>query len=833
MQPDTLTVDKTQINTVDKYYGYRLEKTEPATIPDTVNSGAVIKVYYTKRTDLSYTVYYKEQVTEKELATAKVVDNQTFGDVVTETAIDIDGYNKVAPTSGDIEITTGTNAITFYYEKANYNYHINYYYQIKNEDGTYSYQKDENRSTPTYTAKYQDVIVENDISALISANEIAGYNYNNTKTEKLPLTIGIDSAQNYINVYYDKIQYTYKVEYYTEDLNADTYTKVDSLTEENLTGKFGDTATYTVKDITGFTYKAEKTTPQNATIPANNNLVIRLYYDRNSYAYTVEYYYDGEQDTSATETLNAEYGAQVSTYPDKSNGYTFERDTGAITIGAVVANNVIKVYYANPTFSILKTGATTAKVGETVTYTIKVTETSNKVGGTIKVTDALPEGLTFVEASDNGTQNADGAVEWSITLGKGESKSVTVKATVDNNKIGMDITNIAILDDAENEEDKTKSEKTTSVEELQAVAHELTPGQTGKDAANIILVMDLSSSMNEKIKEFVECTHKHKTWWGEEYCPEGCTEQSDGTWGKWKATSTTRLAEAKKSAQDFINSLYTDSSSKATVTVVTFNDDEVSKNNKYVGPRVLKFGTAGDQTTATSSNYTQLVEAIGNINIGTATSGYGTYIKEALDTTYDTIYGTNGIASKYPNNSNYVIFLGDGEPSDKNDSYKTKINKSADKIKNAGATIYSIGFGEDVADSESTGYKVLYGISSTPKKVYTASDSVALTNIFKNLAGGMTDKPNETTDGKIVETPARTLHFNTEDGKKEYITVQYKGTTILECKSQTELNSSAYLSYADGKLTFDINAWNSVKGNTQITTGGEDLVLSYYIVRAD
>ena len=30
--------------------------------------------------------------------------------------------------------------------------------------------------------------------------------------------------------------------------------------EENLTGKFGDTATYTVKDITGFTYKAEKTT---------------------------------------------------------------------------------------------------------------------------------------------------------------------------------------------------------------------------------------------------------------------------------------------------------------------------------------------------------------------------------------------------------------------------------------------------------------------------------------------------------------------------------------------------------------------------------------------
>ena len=794
----------------------------------------VIKGSFTANTNTAYTVIHHLQKL-----------NADASDKVNGYEVPADGTENKTGTTGTLTTATskiytgftaqsfdqktiagdGTTVVDIYYTRDICNYTVKYYYEIYDETNKeYSYELDNNK-TAIKQAQFGDTITSYDDKC------ITGYEFE--KDEGKPLSIVKDETQNVINVYYKKQGFTYQVEYYTEDLNANTYTKVDSLTEKNLTGKFGDTATYTVKDITGFTYKAEKTTPQNATIPANNNLIIKLYYDRNSYNYTIEYYYDGEKDADATEPLSAEYGAQVSTYPDKSNGYTFESDTGAITIGTVVANNVIKVYYAKPTFSIVKTGATTAKVGETVTYTIRVTETSNKVGGTIKVTDALPEGLTFVEASDNGKQNADGDVEWSITLGKGEYKSVTVKATVNNNKIGMDITNIAILDDAENEEDKTKSEKTTSVDELQAVAHELTPGQTGKDAANIILVMDLSSSMNEKIKEFVECTHKHKTWWGEEYCPEGCTEQSDGTWGQWKETSTTRLAAAKKSAQDFINSLYTDSSSKATVTVVTFNKEEVSKNNKYVGPRVLKFGTAENQTTATSSNYTQLVEAIGNIDIGTATSGYGTYIKEALDTTYDTIYGTNGVASKYPNNSNYVIFLGDGEPSDKNDSYKTKINKSADKIKNAGATIYSIGFGEDVADSESTGYKVLYGISSTPKKVYTASDSVALTNIFKNLAGGMTDKPNETTDGKIVVTPARTLYFNTENGKKEYIIVQYKGTTILECKSQTELDNSAYLSYADGKLTFDINAWNSVKGNTQITTGGEDLVLNYYIVRAD
>ena len=66
---------------------------------------------------MSYTVYYKEQGTEKELAGAKVVDDQTFGDVVTENAIDIDGYNKVNTTSTDITITTGKNEHTFYYTK--------------------------------------------------------------------------------------------------------------------------------------------------------------------------------------------------------------------------------------------------------------------------------------------------------------------------------------------------------------------------------------------------------------------------------------------------------------------------------------------------------------------------------------------------------------------------------------------------------------------------------------------------------------------------------------------------------------------------------------------
>ena len=44
----TLTVDKDSINTTDKYTGYVFEATNPAEIPDTIENGGVIKVYYTK-----------------------------------------------------------------------------------------------------------------------------------------------------------------------------------------------------------------------------------------------------------------------------------------------------------------------------------------------------------------------------------------------------------------------------------------------------------------------------------------------------------------------------------------------------------------------------------------------------------------------------------------------------------------------------------------------------------------------------------------------------------------------------------------------------------------
>jgi len=72
--------------------------------------------YYAKRTDLEYTVHYYLEGTTTKVQADKVVENQTFGDTVTETPDDISGYYIVDDTAQTITISaTETNEIIFYY----------------------------------------------------------------------------------------------------------------------------------------------------------------------------------------------------------------------------------------------------------------------------------------------------------------------------------------------------------------------------------------------------------------------------------------------------------------------------------------------------------------------------------------------------------------------------------------------------------------------------------------------------------------------------------------------------------------------------------------------
>ena len=744
VEKDTVVSEDVEIGTkvsykINNYDGFTFDesKTEnkDSTVPD--NNNLVVKLYYTRRNDLSYTVYYKEQGTEKELAGAKVVDGQTFGNVVTENAIDIDGYNKVNPTNANITITTGTNEHTFYYTKrTDLSYTVNYL------------EKDTN--TVLHEAK---TVGNQTFGTIITSSDevitIDGYNYDSV--DKTTLTIG--TSENVINIYYTK---------------------------------------------------------------------------RTDLSYTVNYYYNGELKHSVTFD-NMEYLDAISDVEEmpKYNGVTYTKydlktssANGLLPLIIGTGSNYINVYYGTPNVTISKkVNKTAVKVGDTLHYTIKVTETRGFVDASgVNVTDPISEGLENVRnITHNGNLN-EGNVEWNnLAITKNSSITLEFDATVRANTIGKTISNTANLGGTTSGDSNTV---TTTVSELKAAVKEVKKGTTGKDAVNIVLVMDLSYSMKS-----------NKT--------------SDGV---------TRLEAAKTAATKFINSIYTkDPESKVTVTVLTFNTANPLTTIKYVGTErctnnniwhlhlncknidgvwyskweentvEIPYSGTSKLGFADKSNYTSLVEEINEITLPNENPGpgLGTNVSAALDLTKTTI---GDLKDNHSENSNVVILLSDGAPSKGHDGYegndnKTLINK-ASKIKGNPITteFYSIQFG-----TEDGAYDLLKAMSSN-NTVYTSNSIDSLVKNFTNILDQNTTKdPIDTVNGKYTTTLSNPLVVDADNP----ITVTYKGTTLFTCTSLP--NNGLTYDSTTKTISWDINAWNAVEGHTKVTTN--DIVIQCYVER--
>ena len=96
--------------------GYEFDSLNPEKLVIDVENN-VINIYYTKRTDLSYTVNYLEKDTNKVLNQSKVVNDVEFETVINgrNEIIEIDGYvfNSVNPE--ELTIGTDSNVINIYY----------------------------------------------------------------------------------------------------------------------------------------------------------------------------------------------------------------------------------------------------------------------------------------------------------------------------------------------------------------------------------------------------------------------------------------------------------------------------------------------------------------------------------------------------------------------------------------------------------------------------------------------------------------------------------------------------------------------------------------------
>ena len=784
-------------------------KVNPTSAEITITTGTNEHTfYYTKRNDLSYTVYYKEQGTENELADAKVVNGQKFGDVVTENAIDIDGYNKVNPTSAEITITTGTNEHTFYYTKRNdLSYTVNYL------------EKDTN--TVLHEAK---TVGNQTFGTIITSSDevitIDGYNYDSV--DKTTLTIG--TSENVINIYYTKrTDLSYTVNYLEKDTNTVLH---EAKTVGNQTFGTIITSSDEVITIDGYNYDSvDKTT---LTIGTSENVINIYYTKRTDLSYTVNYYYNGELKHSVTFD-NMEYLDKISGVKEmpKYNGVTYTKydlktssANGLLPLIIGTGSNYINVYYGTPNVTISKkVNKTAVKVGDTLHYTIKVTETRGFVDASgVNVTDPISEGLENVRnITHNGNLN-EGNVEWNnLAITKNSSITLEFDATVRANTIGKTISNTANLGGTTSGDSNTV---TTTVSELKAAVKEVKKGTTGKDAVNIVLVMDLSYSMKS-----------NKT-----------------------SDEVTRLEAAKTAATKFINSIYTkDPESKVTVTVLTFNTANPLTTIKYVGTErctnnniwhlhlncknidgvwyskweentvEIPYSGTSKLGFADKSNYTSLVEEINEITLPNENPGpgLGTNVSAALDLTKTTI---GDLKDNHSENSNVVILLSDGAPSKGHDGYegndnKTLINK-ASKIKGNPITteFYSIQFG-----TEDGAYDLLKAMSSN-NTVYTSNSINSLVENFTNILDQNTTKdPIDTVNGKYTTTLSNPLVVDADNP----ITVTYEGTTLFTCTSLP--NNGLTYDSTTKTISWDINEWNAVEGHTKVTTN--DIVIQCYVER--
>ena len=322
LESDTLTVKKGEINVTNKYVGYKFDKTNPSDIPDTIENGGVIEVYYVKD-KFSYSVeyYYDGKINNSKTETSSAL----FESVI-ETYEDknITGYvlSKVENLPLTISENENKNVIRVYYVKGTYKYTVNYYYDnVLDKD-----------STDIFEAKFEDVITtyEQKIRTGYVLDKVTG----------LDLTISADESKNVINVYYKKAKYSYVVEYYYDNVLEGTKTDTFEATYNEVI------ETYKDKVITGYKLDKVEGTPLTVTEIATNN-IIRVYYEKDTFTYEVRYYFNRELDESLTEKGTALFGDKITSYTDNAKEhYTLETDENLpLVITQDQTKKIINVYY--------------------------------------------------------------------------------------------------------------------------------------------------------------------------------------------------------------------------------------------------------------------------------------------------------------------------------------------------------------------------------------------------------------------------------------------------------------------------------------------------------
>jgi len=221
-----------------------------------------ITFYYTANQDVSYTVNYLEQDTNKVLAPAKTVTDQTFNSKVSEDAAAVTGYTVVGDATQKMKLDAYSKSMTFYYKA--------------NEDVSYTvnYLEKDTNAVVSPAKTVTDQTFNSEVSEEAAA--VTGYTVVGDATQKMKL----DAYGKSMTFYYKANEdVSYTVNYLEKDTNA-VLSPAKTVTDQTFNSEVSEDAA----SVTGYTVVGDAT--QTMTLDAYSKSMT-FYYKVNSAVPTI------------------------------------------------------------------------------------------------------------------------------------------------------------------------------------------------------------------------------------------------------------------------------------------------------------------------------------------------------------------------------------------------------------------------------------------------------------------------------------------------------------------------------------------------------------------
>ncbi len=179
-----LEVNSNYINTTNKYVGYKFDHSDPETIPEVINDGGVIKVYYV-RNSYPYIIYHVEKGnTENILGIQK--GTKKYKDTVKVKECEYTGFTFDSKNKEEIVIDTDNNVAYVYYTRNVYSYNVEHY--LEGLDGRFTLKE---------TNEIKNVLYGSEIE--YTPNNYAGYTYDSSMTYA---PSKVENGEEVVRLYY-------------------------------------------------------------------------------------------------------------------------------------------------------------------------------------------------------------------------------------------------------------------------------------------------------------------------------------------------------------------------------------------------------------------------------------------------------------------------------------------------------------------------------------------------------------------------------------------------------------------------------------------------------